>query len=97
MIHEAYLNASKRSRRIIPDESDYSNIDTCRIENYECLYQGKAGSMLVRFLFDFKNMKIVMAYPVLKEKIKIRSTRCYEYYDKNLKRFEWDIFDRIRK
>lgn len=31
------------------------------------------------------------------QKIKIRSARCYDYYDKELKRFEWDIFDRVRK
>lgn len=64
-IQEAYLNASKRSRRLIPDKHDYTYIDGwfCydhqRIKNYECLYQGKAGDMLIRFLFDFKEMKIV--------------------------------------
>lgn len=75
-IHEAYLNASKRSRRIIPDKFDKINMDRTtwevdseliELENYECLYQGKARNLLIRFLFDFKDKKIVTAYPVLKE------------------------------
>ena len=77
-IRTAYLNARKRSRRIFPDEFDYANIDIRYLKNYECLYQGKAGDMLIRFLFDFKDMKIVMAYPVLKERICSKKN----YYDK---------------
>ena len=75
-IHEAYSNARIKSKRRIPDKLDYTNIsywshyyDVCRIENYECLFQGKGGDMIIRFLFDFKNMKIVMAYPVYKQSI----------------------------
>ena len=79
----AYLNAGKKSKRIFPDEFDYANMDVRYLENYECFYQGKAGGMRIRFLFDFKNMKIVMAYPVLKEKISDKKN----YYDKNCKLF----------
>lgn len=82
-IWTAYLNASKKSKRIFPDEFDYANMDVRYLKNYECLYQGKAGGMLIRFLFDFKNMKIAMAYPVLKEKISDKKN----YYDKNCKLF----------
>lgn len=84
IIHEAYLSAGKRSRRIIPGRLDHANIDGWsrqwggrRIENYECLYQGKAGNMVIRFLFDFKDMKIVTAYPVYKH---IRKLNKYGYY-----------------
>lgn len=79
----AYLNASKRSRRILPDKFDFANMQVIYLENYECLYQGKAGDMLIRFLFDFKNMKIVEAYPVLKERICNKEN----YYDKSCKLF----------
>ena len=82
-IREAYLNASKRSRRIFPDEFDYANMNVRYLENYECLYQGKAGDMLIRFLFNFKDMKIVMTYPVLKERISNEEN----YYDKRYKCF----------
>ena len=84
-IRIAYLNASKRSRRIFPDEFDYANMHAYDryLKNYECLYQGKAGDMLIRFLFDFKNMKIIMAYPVLKERISNEEN----YYDKKYKCF----------
>lgn len=80
-IREVYFNVSIKSRRRIPDKLDRTNISywshyrDCRIENYECLYQGKAGDMIIRFLFDFKNMKIVMAYPVYKA----RKNQHYRY------------------
>lgn len=74
-IREAYTNASKRSKRIFPGEVDVVNMCNvcpryeCRfIENYQCLYQGKAGNLVIRFLFDFRNMRIVNAYPVLNKK-----------------------------
>ncbi|HBA49414.1 MAG TPA: hypothetical protein DCZ91_16785 [Lachnospiraceae bacterium] len=71
-VQEAYRNAGKRSRRIIPGVDDAVNMaNLCTnyeyqyIENYQCLYQGRAGEMVIRFLFDFKNMKIVNAYPLM--------------------------------
>lgn len=70
-IREAYCNASKRSKRIAPGVADAINIANhwpgyeYQIENYECLYQGRAGDLVIRFLFDFKNMKIVNAYPLM--------------------------------
>lgn len=85
-IQKAYLNASKRSRRRIPVRYDYAFIGCGeRIENSECLYQGRTGDMSIRFLFDYKDMKIVMVYPVLKEKI----WTLYDcnYYDKSCNRF----------
>lgn len=104
-IRDAYMNASKRSRRIIPDKFDRMNLgrgdglDSQLIElmNYECLYQGKAGDLVIHFLFDFKNMKIVMAYPVMKEVQVAETSREYHYYDKELKQFDWEDFSRIRK
>lgn len=97
VIHEAYLNASKRSRRIIPDKIDYANINGMRprnvafgrIANYECLYQGKARNMTVRFLFDYKSMKIVIAYPVMKGQAEKDDRYMSNCYDKQLKRFDW--------
>ncbi len=95
VIHEAYLNAGKKSRRRIPEEFDYINIDKWRfngcpfIENYECLYQGRVGDMTVRFVFDYKNQRIVTAYPVLKEKRLLKTHMCYGYYDKEFKCFAW--------
>lgn len=90
-IREAYRNASKRSKDIFPCENDDANIHSrgfgylsgCRtIENYEGLYQGRAGDLVIRFLFDFKNMKIVMAYPVLKEISNIHYNYIYRYNKK---------------
>lgn len=72
---EKYINASKRSKRIIPTEMDAVNmlnvwpVYECRLtENYQCLYQGRVGNLIIRFLFDFEDMKIVNAYPVLNKK-----------------------------
>ncbi|MDE7354439.1 MAG: hypothetical protein K2O06_15515 [Acetatifactor sp.] len=71
-IREAYHNASKRSKRIFPGIADAINIANhwpgygCQfIKNYECLYQGRAGDFVIRFLFDYKDMKIVNAYPAM--------------------------------
>ena len=73
-IREAYENASIRSRRISPNkisQIDFENLDRvlevdCHpLGNYECLYQGRAGGLVIRFLFDYKDMKIVNAYPVM--------------------------------
>lgn len=93
-VRKAYWNASKRSRRIMPNKLDGANLDrlsdgSFSIENYECLYQGKAGDLLIHFLFDFKEMRIAMAYPVLKE-ISLQRW-CYErgYYNKELKHFSF--------
>lgn len=97
-IHEAYLNASKRSKRIIPDRIDCENlnrgfeVDCYPIKNYECLYQGKAGNLVIRFLFDYKDMKIVMAYPVLKEIREMSDHKEYDYYNKEGKYFTWGYF-----
>ena len=60
-VTEAYINASKRSRRIIPKEIDCENLDRglfeadCHpIKNYECLYQAKGGGRLPDpFLIQF--------------------------------------------
>lgn len=81
-IREVYFNVSIKSRRRLPDKFDHTNISywsrysNCSIENYECLYQGKNGDMVIRFLFDFKNMKIAMAYPVYKQ---FRKNEGYKY------------------
>lgn len=100
---EAYRNAGKRSRRIIPDKFDYVSIDgwswsptyydrqSIYIKSYECLYQGRAGELLIRFLFNYKDMKIMIAYPVLKEKM-IPTGMEYHYYDKKTKCFEWKYY-----
>lgn len=90
-IREAYENASIRSRRISPNkisQIDFENLDRVfevdyhPLGNYECLYQGRAGDLIIRFLFDYKNTKIVMAYPVLKEaELKDRYQE-YHYYSK---------------
>lgn len=83
-IHEAYLNAGIKNKRRIPDKLDYTNIrywrpySDYRIKNYECLFQGKGGDTIICFLFNFKNMKIVMAYPVYRQ---VRENKEYEYKD----------------
>lgn len=96
VIHEAYLNAGKRSKGIFPNRIDCENlgrpfeVNHHPIKNYERLYQGRSGDIIIRFLFDFKDMKIVMAYPVLKE---IHMTgREYHYYWKEGKYFTWGYF-----
>lgn len=98
VICEAYQNARKRSRRIFPNRIDCENLDRgfevdCHpMKNYECLYQGRAGEMVIRFLFDYKNWKIVMAYPALRDS-RLRSEYSeYEYYDKVGKYFTWGYF-----
>lgn len=82
-IREAYQNAAVKSRRRIPDAWDAYNLDWYPngyfpIEDYECLYQAKSGGMVIRFVFDFKNMKIRAAYPVPKGK-----HTDAEFYSKN--------------
>lgn len=100
-IREAYENASIRSRRISLDklsQIDFENlgrileIDYHLLENYECIYQGRAGDLIIRFLFDFKHMKMVMAYPVLKEVALKDEYQEYHYYSKEGRYFTWDYF-----
>lgn len=81
-IQEAYCNAGKRSRRIVPSVADAVNMDNvstnCEyrfVENYQCLYQGRAGDMVIRFLFDFKDMKIVNAYPLMMDSNAKKNTK----------------------
>ncbi|MDE7354449.1 MAG: hypothetical protein K2O06_15565 [Acetatifactor sp.] len=100
-IREAYEHANIRSRRISPkkiSQIDFENLDRVLevdyhpLGNYECLYQGRAGGLVIRFLFDYKNMKIVMAYPVLKEAVLKDRYQEYHYYSKKGRYFTWDYF-----
>lgn len=97
-IREAYENASIRSRRISPNkisQIDFENLDRVfevdyhPLGNYECLYQGRAGDLIIRFLFDYRDMKIVMAYPVLKEAVLKDRYQEYHYYSKKGRYFTW--------
>lgn len=99
-VHEAYLNACKRSRRMIPDKFDYTNLsgwfpldEFDWVENYECLYQGRAKNLVIRFLFNYKDMKIMTAYPVLKDRNAIIEGPEYCYYDNVNKFFNYGKFE----
>ena len=100
-IREAYLNAGKRSKRISLNkigQVDCENlgrileVDCYPIKNFECLYQGRAGGLVIRFLFDYKDMKIVMAYPVLKEARLPSGYQEYQFYSKGGHYFTYGSF-----
>ena len=51
--------------------------------------------MIIRFLFDYKNRKIVTAYPVMEGETKISGRDMPDCYDKYLRYCDWDFRERI--
>lgn len=67
---------------------DYLKLTVIRLKITNVYIRQKGGGFLIRFLFNFKDMKIEMAYPVFKE-IRAAGAREYHYYDKSGKIFTW--------